>query len=63
MCIRDRYRNATADDKIRMVTVISKLENQDGNRHWPGIIHRVENGAIASLDDLKACLLYTSRCV
>lgn len=50
------YRNATADDKIRMVTVISKLENQDGNRHWPGIIHRVENGAIASLDDLKAAV-------
>ena len=48
------YRNATADDQIRMATVISKLENQDGRRNWPGIINRIENGTIASLDDLKA---------
>jgi len=50
------YRNATADDQIRMATVISKLENQDGRRNWPGIINRIENGTIASVDDLNAAV-------
>ncbi len=50
------YRNATADDQIRMATVIAKLENQDGRRNWPGIITRIENGTIDSVSDLNAAV-------
>ncbi|WP_213600588.1 hypothetical protein [Pseudoxanthomonas japonensis] len=50
------YQNATADDQIRMATVISKLENQDGRRNWPRIVERIESGAIDSVDDLKAAV-------
>lgn len=50
------YQNATADDQIRMATVISKLENQDGRRNWPRIIERMENGIIDSVDDMKAAV-------
>lgn len=50
------YRNATTDDQIRMATVISKLENQDGRRNWPRIVQRIEGGAIDSLDALKAAV-------
>jgi hypothetical protein len=52
------YRNATQDDQIRMATVIAKLiaklENQDGDRHWPRIIQRINNGGITSLQGIKA---------
>lgn len=50
------YRNATSDDQIRMATLISKLENQDGRRNWPGIVQRIETGTIDSVDDLKAAV-------
>lgn len=48
------YRNATQDDQVRMATVIAKLENQDGSRHWPGIIRQINNGGITSLEGIKA---------
>lgn len=50
------YRNATADDQLRMATVVAKLDNQDGERNWPRVLRRVENGAIDSLEDLKAAV-------
>ncbi|PPU75904.1 hypothetical protein XcuCFBP2542_12085 [Xanthomonas cucurbitae] len=48
------YQNATQDDQIRMATVIAKLENQDGARHWPGVIEQINDGSIDSLDGIKA---------
>jgi len=48
------YQGASQDDQIRMTTVIAKLENQDGNRHWPDIIRQIGDGSIDSLDGIKA---------
>lgn len=48
------YQNATQDDQVRMATVMAKLENQDGSRHWPGVIRQINDGGINSLEGIKA---------
>lgn len=48
------YQQASGDDKLRMATVMGKLANQSGERHWQAVIDRIEGGQVRSLDALKA---------
>jgi HAMP domain-containing protein len=48
------YQEASGDDKLRMATVMGKLANQSGERHWQAVIDRIEGGQVRSMDELKA---------
>jgi peptidoglycan hydrolase-like protein with peptidoglycan-binding domain len=47
------YQQASTDDQLRMATVVGKLANQTGDRHWQRTINKVNSGEVQSLEDLK----------
>lgn len=47
------YRDASADDRIRLAAVFLKLENQSGAGIYPGLVRRIEQGRIETFDALK----------
>ncbi len=52
----DLYRDATAEDQVRMVTVMAKLTNQAGDESGRRVVERIESGTIDSLEDIKAAV-------
>ena len=50
----DLYRNATGDHQAELAGMFMKLQNQAGQARWPGLLDRVEAGALTSPAEVKA---------
>lgn len=50
------YRDADPDDRIRLAAIFLKLENQSGRSIYPGMINRIQQGELDSLDAVKQAL-------
>lgn len=50
------YRNATGDHQAELAGMFMKLQNQAGQGRWPGLLDRVEAGALTSPAEVKAVI-------
>ncbi|TDK23791.1 hypothetical protein E2F46_09675 [Luteimonas aestuarii] len=50
------YRNATGDEQAELAGMFMKLQNQAGQARWPGLLDRVEAGALTSSAAVKTAI-------
>lgn len=54
--LTDLYMHSSADDQLRMVTVVGKLANQAGDGKASRIVSQIDKGLITSLEEVKAAV-------
>jgi len=47
------YQNSSMDEQAKLATIVLKLENQGGERYYPGIINGISDGTIGTAQDAK----------
>lgn len=50
------YQDASLNDQARLATMIAKVENQSGSAYYPGLINRIDNGTLNSVEAVKGAV-------